>query len=52
LNQELQSDSCEPKVRAFMGTFEISCGECDGSSGLVRDPSPHVNIVSLWYIYI
>jgi hypothetical protein len=22
-----------------MGTIEIMCGECDGSSGLVRDPS-------------
>jgi hypothetical protein len=23
----------------FMGIIEIMCGECDGSSGLVRDPS-------------
>jgi hypothetical protein len=27
-----------------MGTIEIMCGECDGSSGLVRDPS-HVRVV-------
>jgi hypothetical protein len=25
-----------------MGTIEIMCGECDGSSGLVRDSSPYV----------
>jgi hypothetical protein len=25
-----------------MGTIEIMCGECDGSSGLVRDPPTYV----------
>jgi hypothetical protein len=25
-----------------MGTIEIMCGECNGSSGIVRDPSSHV----------
>jgi hypothetical protein len=39
LNQESQSESRETEVPTFMGTFEIMCGECDGSSGLVRDPS-------------
>jgi hypothetical protein len=29
----------ELEVRTFMGIVEIMCGECDGSSGLVRDPS-------------
>jgi hypothetical protein len=29
----------ELEVRTFMDTIEIMCGECDGSNGLVRDPS-------------
>jgi hypothetical protein len=41
LNRESQSESRELEVRTFMGTSEIMCGECDGSSGLVRDP-PHI----------
>ena len=39
LNQESQNESRELEVRTFMGTIEIMCGECDGSSGLVIDPS-------------
>jgi hypothetical protein len=39
LNQESQRESLELEVRTFMGTIEIMCGECDGSSGLVRNPS-------------
>jgi hypothetical protein len=34
LNQESQSESCKLEVRTFMGTIEIMCGECDGSSVL------------------
>jgi hypothetical protein len=43
LNQESQCESRELEVRTFMGTAEIMCGECDGSSGLVRDP-PHIYV--------
>jgi hypothetical protein len=39
LNQYLQNESHELEVQTFMGTIEIMCGECDGSSGLVVDPS-------------
>jgi hypothetical protein len=39
LNQESQNESCKLEVRTFMGTIEIMCGESNGSSGLVRDPS-------------
>jgi hypothetical protein len=35
----IANESRELEVRTFMGTIEIMCGECDGSSGLVRDPS-------------
>jgi hypothetical protein len=42
LNQKSQSESHELEVRTFMGTIEIMCGECNGSSGIVRDPSSHV----------
>jgi hypothetical protein len=34
-----------------MGTIEIMCGECDGSSGLVRDPS-HICVELIIFRYV
>jgi hypothetical protein len=35
----IANESRELEVWTFMGSIEIMCGECDGSCGLVRDPS-------------
>jgi hypothetical protein len=42
LNQESQSESRRPEVQTIMGTIEIMCDECDGSSGIVRVISLYV----------